>query len=73
MWKEMSTGHREGLVQVLRADEGQGGEDEQHLAEPDGGHHDQHPGAVEQPAEEQLGQRADRGRQGRGPATRANQ
>ena len=53
-------GHRDGLVQVLGPDEGQRGEGQQHLAQPDGGHHDQHPGPVEQPAEHQLGERADR-------------
>ena len=57
---------REGLEQVLRADEGQCGEDEQDLAQPDGGHHHQHPGPVEQPPEQQLAQGPDRGGQAQG-------
>ena len=52
-------GDRKRLEQVLRADEGQGGEHEQDLAQPDGGHHDQDPRPVEEPPEQQLAQGPD--------------
>ena len=63
-------GHREGTEELLRPDEGQGGEEEQHLGQADGGHHDHDARPVEQAAQQQLRQRPDRRgqRQGERPA-----
>ena len=47
----------------MRRDEGQGGQGQQHVAQSDGGHHDEHAGAVEQPSQHQFGDRTDGGSQ----------
>ena len=56
-------GHRHRLVEVGGPDERQRGQRQQHVAQPDGGHHDEHAGTAEEPAQHQLGQGADEGGQ----------
>ena len=57
-------GDRHRLVQIVGSDERQRRQRQKHLAQPDGGHHHEHPRSAEQAAEHELGQRPDRGGQG---------